>query len=118
VGDLTVGRIEQLSNDARTPEWKETAGNISVPRQDATGDLCASCLQRPATMNWTGEGGTLAFVHGMYQRWCELCVVSAQVAYALKSQDGLPALKARLAELRAEPPTTNAVDPVDGVTTE
>jgi len=78
-----------------------------MPPSDAPADLCQSCLQRPATMNWTGQGGTLAFVHGMFQRWCELCVVSAQVAYALKIQDGLPALKARLAELRED--STNEV---------
>ena len=59
-------------------------------------DLCANCKIRPATLDWVGEGGTLAYVHGMSVRWCERCAVEAQLAYAEKLASEIPVLRARL----------------------
>lgn len=64
-------------------------------------DICRSCGQRPATLNWVGDGGTLAFAHGMYQRWCEHCALRAQIAFAEKAEQSLPDLRGRLAVIDA-----------------
>lgn len=39
------------------------------------------------------------YVHGMYQRWCERCAVTAQIQYAEEIIDNLPKLRKRLAEI-------------------
>lgn len=67
-------------------------------------DLCANCQQRQATLNWVGEGGTLGFVHGMYQRWCEVCATTAQLKYAREQAAMIPALELKLAGLGVSDP--------------
>lgn len=62
--------------------------------------ICTNCLVRPATHNWVGEGGFMSYIHGMFVRWCELCVVSTQVEACRKSVNELPKLEARLEELK------------------
>lgn len=61
--------------------------------------LCAKCGEREGTMDFVAEGGVLAYVHGMYQRWCRLCVVREQLAYAKARAADIPSLEAELAEL-------------------
>jgi len=71
-----------------------------------TSSLCANCHQRPGTLTWVGEGGTLAFTHGLSQQWCESCVVSAQLTHARASAARIPTLESRLNGLR----TVEALD--------
>lgn len=54
--------------------------------------LCAKCQHRPGTEIWVGEGGTLAYVHGMYSRWCRRCVIEAQLEHAKTIAATIPAL--------------------------
>lgn len=77
-----------------TPDHPTLAGNAG-----SVADICQSCGKRPATMNWVGDGGTMAFIHGMYQRWCDHCALRAQIAHAQKMADLLPELQAKLAAL-------------------
>lgn len=58
---------------------------------------------RPATLIWTGDGGFLAFNHGMYEFWCEVCALEVQVAHARDAAARLPELEQRLAALLSEP---------------
>jgi len=60
---------------------------------------CASCQERPATLWWVGDGGTLAITHGMKVPWCERCCVSAQLKHARERAAEIPALEAKLKEL-------------------
>lgn len=60
---------------------------------------CQKCGQREGTENWVGDGGVLAFTHGLVAQWCKLCVVEAQIAHAEKLQQQLPDLYQRRAEL-------------------
>lgn len=62
-------------------------------------DICQRCQQRPATLNWVADGGVMAYVHGMTQRWCERCAVSEQLVYATKIAATIPNLKERLRQL-------------------
>jgi hypothetical protein len=64
--------------------------------------LCQNCGKRPATENWVGEGGTLAYVHGHYQRWCERCCIEAQLDNARKAAERIPELEKRLEELKCK----------------
>lgn len=59
---------------------------------------CQNCHSRPATVNWTGEGGTMDFIHGQYQRWCELCALRAQLKHAQERAAAIPELERRIAE--------------------
>ncbi len=79
--------------------WKgspaETVSDGAVP---ALTSLCQNCGQRPATENWTGDGGSLAFVHGFYQRWCKLCCVRKSLECAIEVASRIPDLKKQLEE--------------------
>ena len=55
-------------------------------------EMCQNCGARRATENWVSEGGTLAFVHGNYQRWCHLCTLRAQLAHAVAMAASIPEL--------------------------
>lgn len=67
--------------------------------------LCGNCQQRPATKIWTGDGGSLAYIHGFYSRWCEQCVLEAQLVYARQQAERIPELERQLALVMApEPP--------------
>ena len=66
-------------------------------------DVCQNCHEHRATSNWVGEGGTLAFVHGAFQRWCECCCLKAQLEHAYARANQIPELERALAECRCEP---------------
>jgi hypothetical protein len=72
--------------------------NVDVPAFDYGDGMCQNCKQNPATTNWTGEGGVIAFVHGAYQRWCDVCCVTAQLEHARAMAAQIPDLEAKLAE--------------------
>lgn len=61
--------------------------------------LCVNCKIRESTLDWVGEGGALAYVHGMSQPWCDRCAVEAQLAYVRKQAEQIPVLERRLKEL-------------------
>lgn len=76
--------------------------NAQIPPFDYGDGTCQNCKQRPATENWTGGGGVMAFVHGIYQRWCEVCCVTAQLEHAQAQAAQVPELEARLQRLLSE----------------
>lgn len=60
---------------------------------------CVRCHRVAPLQIWVGEGGIMGYVHGAYQMWCERCIVEAQLEHALRADEGIPTLKARLKEL-------------------
>ena len=60
--------------------------------------ICAKCRTRPGTEFWTE--GSIAFVHGAYQRWCKVCVLSTQLEFARELAAQIPALEAELENVR------------------
>jgi hypothetical protein len=64
-------------------------------------EMCANCGERPGTLQWVGEGGVMALVHGMYQMWCELCAARAQLDYSREQATRVADLEARVAELES-----------------
>ncbi len=66
------------------------------PLPEPSGE-CSNCHQRPATVFWTGEGGSLAFVHGCYESWCKPCTLKAQLDYARERAAAIPELERELA---------------------
>lgn len=62
--------------------------------------ICQNCGQREGTENWVGEGGTMAFIHGMHQCWCKICCCEAQLEYARKLAATIPELEVKLAALK------------------
>lgn len=56
---------------------------------------CQNCKEREGTEIWSE--GSIAYVHGMYQRWCKVCVLSAQLEHAEKAVARIPELKKQLA---------------------
>jgi len=73
----------------------ETHTSVVAP---TTTTLCQNCGQRPATENWTEDGGTLAFVHGFYQRWCKVCCLRKQLERAYEMTGRIPELEKQLEE--------------------
>lgn len=69
---------------------------------NASNDICQNCHIRQATVNWLGEGSTLDFVHGMFQRWCNICSLEAQLEYARKSAARIPELEKELEKAISE----------------
>jgi hypothetical protein len=55
--------------------------------------LCRNCSVRQASTWWVGDGGTLAFVHGMGQPWCEPCCNGEQIKFAEEAVARLPKLR-------------------------
>lgn len=62
--------------------------------------ICANCGEREGTINWVGRGGVMDFVHGMYEVWCELCAVEADLEYAKKQAKRVPELEKKLEKLK------------------
>ncbi|HYX22391.1 MAG TPA: hypothetical protein VFA98_16225 [Thermoanaerobaculia bacterium] len=54
---------------------------------------CRNCGARQASTWWVGEGGGLAFAHGMAQAWCEPCCVQKQIEHAEEVAAHLPELR-------------------------
>jgi len=63
------------------------------------GQTCSRCNKRPATAWWTDEG-IIAAVHGMFTPRCERCCLEVQLENAQRLAASIPALEARLAELK------------------
>jgi hypothetical protein len=68
-------------------------------------EMCQNCGKREATINWLDHGSIMDFIHGNYQRWCEVCVLKHQIKYNKKQLKELPKKIAewetRLKELEA-----------------
>ena len=56
---------------------------------------CDNCHKRQATEIWA-PGGTLAYIHGIYSRWCRYCVCEAQLNHARERAAEIPALEREL----------------------
>ena len=80
-----------------------TIETMMLDHQGAEGKPCRNCHARPATVRWLGEGGSVAFAHGLYQWWCERCAVEAQLEHARKQATRVAELEARLAALSETP---------------
>jgi hypothetical protein len=83
-------------------KWVDSKGmlantytSVAAPEAPA---LCQNCGQRPATENWTSEGGSIAFVHGFYQRWCKVCCLQKQLERAHEMTAHIPELEKQLEE--------------------
>ena len=61
--------------------------------------MCRNCGKRPGVLQWVGDGGALAYVHGGGAPWCERCVVEAQLAYAKVLAARIPELEQKLSAL-------------------
>lgn len=61
---------------------------------------CQHCNKHKGTQNWVGEGGFLEFSHGMYQVWCQCCILKAQLKYAKKRADQVQILEQKLKKLK------------------
>jgi hypothetical protein len=68
----------------------------NVPHSEKPHGKCQNCNERDATQTWVGEGGVMAWTHGMYQYWCELCCTQAQLKYAEEAAARIPELKEKL----------------------
>lgn len=66
-------------------------------------NTCKNCGRLGTTAHpvgiWAGDGGSLAYSHGLYTYWCELCMKQAQLAHAEKCAESIAGLKARIREL-------------------
>lgn len=60
------------------------------------GMVCQNCHLHLATTKWVGTEGMIAAVHGIFQYWCECCVVTEQIDYARRMQDSIPDLMLKL----------------------
>lgn len=54
---------------------------------------CRNCGARQATTWWVGDGGALAWAHGMGQPWCEVCCNQKQIEFAEEAVARLPKLR-------------------------
>lgn len=61
---------------------------------------CQKCNLRKATTAWCE--GSVAFVHGSYQAWCEQCCVEEQLEHAKKMAASIPELERKLEQLKKE----------------
>ncbi len=66
-------------------------------------DVCVHCRERPATMDWVGDGGIMAHIHGISVRWCDYCAVEAQLVYAKARAAEVADLERRFRELGGQP---------------
>jgi len=93
-------RARERQNPART------VVHVDVPPPDPdefkVKGTCQKCGQRPATDWWVGEGGALAWTHGMRAAWCKLCVVTEQLRYCREQAARVPELEAELLRVTAE----------------
>lgn len=67
------------------------------PRTSEPSGPCANCGKHEATQRWIGDGGSLAYIHGMYSFWCECCVFKEQLRYARERAAAIPELERQLA---------------------
>ena len=61
---------------------------------------CTKCGERPATGIWPDDGGSLAYTHGAYPHWCEVCILQVQIINCRQAAARLPSLEAKLQALR------------------
>jgi len=95
-----------LSEDTRrlvtAEQWinaqRPTRGS-AIYRAVQLGDPCQHCGERPSTGMWTGDSGTLAYVHGCYAFWCAQCMLRAQIEHAEGCAARLPELRSALEKL-------------------
>ncbi len=62
--------------------------------------ICQKCLKHEGTENWVGGGGTLDYIHGNYQMWCECCCLKAQLKNAKEAAKRVIPLERKLLKLK------------------
>lgn len=81
-------------------------------RNEATAaERCVNCFTRPGTENWVGNGGVVGYVHGIYERWCSLCVARAQLKHCEDAAARIESLRAEVARLEADPVSPRSAPP-------
>ena len=68
--------------------------------KDLIEGICSNCNKRQATISWVGDGSTMDYIHGNYQRWCDYCSIKAQLTHAKKQAKKIPILERKLARLK------------------
>ena len=62
--------------------------------------VCQNCgADRP--LRDFAEGGTMAWVHGVYARWCEVCILTRMLEFARERAAAIPELEKKLAAAKA-----------------
>lgn len=61
-------------------------------------NLCGRCHLREATQNFSE--GPFAFIHSVYVRYCDICVLEEQLLYAQKAAARIPELEGLLSLAR------------------
>ena len=63
------------------------------------GDPCSKCKTRVSTIQWVGDGGFIAGIHGMWTPYCEHCALEDQLAFARERAAAIPEIERKLKEL-------------------
>lgn len=62
------------------------------------GDVCENGCGHAATGLWIGNGGTLAITRShMQSKWCQCCMLKAQIVHAEERAADLESMRAELA---------------------
>lgn len=72
-----------------------------APLEIPPGTPCRNCAKREATQRWSASGGVLALTHGMWEPWCEVCVLEKQIAHVREVVEEADAKVTRLGQLYA-----------------
>jgi hypothetical protein len=60
---------------------------------------CQKCHKLKATGCWVGNGDVMSAIHGMYEYWCERCMLEAQIKHAKEHKNDLKTLQEKLKKL-------------------
>lgn len=58
---------------------------------------CFKCGKHKASVRWVGDGGFMAFTHGMWEPCCECCAARMVLEYAKERASKIPELEKELA---------------------
>lgn len=67
-----------------------------------TAPPCGNCGEHRATDIWLGEGSSLDWSHGHYEKWCRCCALDAQLEYAREMARKIYVLREQLAKVKCE----------------
>ena len=59
---------------------------------------CFKCGKHKASLRWVGDGGFMAFSHGMWQPCCDCCAAQMVLDYAKERASKIPELEKELTE--------------------
>lgn len=61
---------------------------------------CGNCQKHKASESWVGEGGVMAYAHGMAEFWCKCCVIKTQLEYARETAKRIVKLEKQLLKIK------------------